>query len=87
MAYSGKQYIAINLPLKDKLLGRVEVDESYFGVKRHRDHHDELKRDSDTLKQPVLGVFERDDKMRPLHGYDPGTMSVGCYNFILRQRY
>jgi len=29
--------------LKDKLLGRVEVDESYFGEKRRRGYHGKLK--------------------------------------------
>jgi hypothetical protein len=28
--------------LKDKLSGRVEVDESYFGAKRHRGYHEKL---------------------------------------------
>jgi len=40
--------------LKDKLLGRVEVDESYFGAKRHRGYQGKLKRGRGTLKQPVL---------------------------------
>ena len=48
------------IALKDKLLGRVEVDESYFGAKRHRGYHGKLKRGRGTLKQPVFGVFERD---------------------------
>ena len=48
--------------LKDKLLGRVEVDESYFGGKRYRGYHGKLKRGRGTLKQPVFGVFERDGR-------------------------
>ena len=51
------------LELKDKLLGRVEVDESYFGAKRQRDYHGKLKRGRGTLKQPVFGVFERDGRV------------------------
>ena len=49
--------------LKDKLLGRVEVDESYFGVKRHRGYRGKLKRGRGALKQPVSGVFERDGRV------------------------
>ncbi|MBS0424889.1 MAG: IS1595 family transposase [Proteobacteria bacterium] len=49
--------------LRDKLLGRVEVDESYFGAKRHRGYHGKLKRGRGTLKQPVFGVFERDGRI------------------------
>ena len=49
--------------LKDKLLGKVEVDESYFGAKRHRGYHGKLKRGRGTLKQPVFGVFERDGRV------------------------
>ena len=49
--------------LKDKLVGKVEVDESYFGAKRHRGFHGKLKRGRGTLKQPVFGVFERDGKV------------------------
>ena len=51
------------LELKDKLLGRVEVDESYFGAKRQRGYHGKLKRGRGTLKQPVFGVFERDGRV------------------------
>ena len=46
--------------LKDKLLGKVEVDEGYSGAKRQRGYHGKLKRGRGTLKQPVFGVFERD---------------------------
>lgn len=49
--------------LKNKLLGRVEVDESYLGAKRHRGYHGKLKRGRGTLKQPVFGVFERDGRV------------------------
>ena len=48
--------------LKDKLLGKAEVDESYFCAKRHRGDHGKLKRGravQGTLKQSVFGVFER----------------------------
>ena len=49
--------------LKEKLVGRVEVDESYFGAKRRRGHHGKLKRGRGTLKQPVFGVFEREGRV------------------------
>jgi transposase len=44
----------------DKLLGDVELDESYFGGKRIRGFHGKLKRGRGTLKQPVFGIFKRD---------------------------
>lgn len=49
--------------LKDKLVGRVEVDESYFGAKRQRGRQGKLKRGRGTLKQPVFGVFEREGRV------------------------
>lgn len=49
--------------LKDKLVGRVEVDESYFGAKRQRGRQGKLKRGRGTLKQPVFGIFERDGQV------------------------
>ena len=49
--------------LKNKLLGRVEVDERNDGGKRQRGFHGKLKRGRGTLKQPVFGVFERDGRM------------------------
>lgn len=49
--------------LKDKLVGSVEIDESYFGTKRQRGYHGKLKRGRGTLKQPVFGVFEREGRV------------------------
>jgi hypothetical protein len=49
--------------LKDKLLGKVEVDERNEGARRHRGYHGKLKRGLGTLKQPVFGVFERDGRV------------------------
>jgi len=49
--------------LKDSLVGKVEVDESYFGAKRVRGFHGKLKRGRGTSKQPVFGVFERDGRV------------------------
>jgi hypothetical protein len=40
-----------------------------------------------SAKSGKAGMLSISYRARPLHGYDPGTMSVGCYNFILRQRY
>ncbi len=40
----------------------MEVDESYSGVKRHRDYHGKLKRGRGALKQPAFGVFKRDTR-------------------------
>jgi transposase len=47
----------------EKFVGHVELDESYFGVKRKRGFHGKLKRGRGTLKQPVFGVFKRDGKV------------------------
>jgi len=49
--------------LKEKLVGKIEVDESYFGATRPRGFHGKLKRGRGTLKQPVFGVFERDGRV------------------------
>ena len=49
--------------LKDKWVGRIEIDESYFGAKRQRGYHGKRKRDRGTTKQSVFGVFEREDKV------------------------
>ena len=45
----------------NKILGDVELDESYFGAKRQRGYHGKLKRGRGTLKQPVFGIFKRDN--------------------------
>jgi len=49
--------------LKDALVGKIEVDESYFGAKCVRGFHGKLKRGRGTNKQPVFGVFERDGRV------------------------
>lgn len=46
-----------------KFIGKVEVDESYFGAKRVRGYHGKLKRGRGTLKQPVFGIFLRNGKV------------------------
>jgi len=45
--------------LKESLVGKIEVDESYFGARRVRGFHGKRKRGRGTNKQPVFGVFER----------------------------
>ena len=45
----------------NKILGDVEFDESYFGARRKRGFHGKLKRGRGTLKQPVFGIFKRDN--------------------------
>lgn len=42
-----------------KLFGKIELDESYFGAKRVRGRAGKLKRGRGTLKQPVFGILER----------------------------
>jgi transposase len=44
---------------KAKLVGVVEVDESYFGATRSRGNNAAKKRGRGTSKLPVFGVFER----------------------------
>jgi len=46
-----------------KIIGDVEVDESYFGARRIRGLKVKLKRGRGTLKQPVFGVFKRDGRV------------------------
>lgn len=45
----------------DKTMGDVELDESYFGARRIRGFHGKLKRGRGTNKQPVFGIFKRDN--------------------------
>jgi transposase-like protein len=45
----------------DKIIGDVELDESYFGARRIRGFHGKLKRGRGTNKQPVFGIFKRDN--------------------------
>jgi len=49
--------------LKESLVGRVEVDESYFGASRVRGFHGKRKRGRGTSKQPVFGIFEREGRV------------------------
>lgn len=46
-----------------KFVGKVELDESYFGAKRLRGVRGKLKRGRGTFKQPVFGIFERDGRV------------------------
>jgi len=47
----------------DKIMGDVELDESYFGARRIRGFHGKLKRGRGTQKQPVFGIFKRDNML------------------------
>jgi len=47
----------------EKILGEVEIDESYFGAKRFRGYRGKLKRGRGTQKQPVFGVFKRNGRV------------------------
>jgi transposase-like protein len=47
----------------EKIFGKAEVDESYFGAKRVRGFHGKLKRGRGTLKQPVFGILKRNGKV------------------------
>jgi len=49
--------------LKEALVGRVEVDESYFGASRIRGFYGKRKRGRGTSKQPVFGIFEREGRV------------------------
>jgi len=44
---------------KADFAGTVEVDESYFGLRRPRAGRKKLKTGRGTAKQPVFGIFER----------------------------
>src|SRR3989339_183083 len=46
-----------------KLLGEVEMDESYFGARRKRGFKGRLKRGRGTMKQPVFGLFKRNGRV------------------------
>ena len=63
MEFLGKLYTCHQTALKDKLVGKVKIDESYFGAKRQRGNRSKLKRGRGALKQPVFGVFERDSRV------------------------
>ncbi len=47
----------------EKFVGKVELDESYFGARRIRGFQGKLKRGRGTQKQPVFGIFERNDRV------------------------
>ena len=46
-----------------KIIGVVELDESYFGAKRIRGWKGKLKRGRGTKKQPVFGIFQRNGRV------------------------
>ena len=46
-----------------KFVGKIELDESYFGARRIRGFHGRLKRGRGTMKQPVFGIFERNGRV------------------------
>ena len=46
-----------------KVVGSVELDESYFGASRLRGFHGKTKRGRGTHKQPVFGIFLRDGEV------------------------
>lgn len=43
----------------EKIIGKAELDESYFGAKRKRGFRGKLKRGRGTQKQPVFGILKR----------------------------
>ena len=47
----------------EKFVGKVELDESYFGARRIRGFRGKLKRGRGTQKQPVFGIFERNGRV------------------------
>lgn len=48
---------------KEKFIGVVEVDESFFGPARVRGRPGPRLRGRGTLKQPVFGIYERDGRV------------------------
>jgi transposase len=55
-------YLHQIMSLED-FIGDVELDESYFGGRRLKGFHGKLKRGRGTLKQPVFGIFKREDAL------------------------
>jgi transposase-like protein len=49
--------------LMERMLGVVEVDESYFGPSRARGRPGPRKRGRGTAKQPVFGIYEREGRV------------------------
>lgn len=47
----------------EKIIGEVELDESYFGARRVRGFKGKLKRGRGTRKQPVFGVLKRNGRV------------------------
>ena len=47
----------------EKFVGKVELDESYFGARRKRGFRGKLKRGRGTQKQPVFGIFLREGEV------------------------
>jgi len=43
-----------------RFVGKLELDESYFGTSRVLGFNGKLKRGRGTQKQPVFGIFVRD---------------------------
>jgi len=46
-----------------KMVGEIELDESYFGARRKRGFRGKLKRGRGTQKQPVFGILKRNGKV------------------------
>ena len=46
-----------------KMIGEIELDESYFGARRKRGFRGKLKRGRGTQKQPVFGVMKRNGRV------------------------
>ena len=47
----------------EKVIGEVELDESYFGARRKRGFKGRLKRGRGTQKQPVFGLMKRNGRV------------------------
>ena len=47
----------------EKIIGKAEMDESYFGARRKRGFQGKLKRGRGTFKQPVFGLLKRGGKV------------------------
>jgi transposase len=47
----------------DKIIGKVELDESYFGARRRRGFKGKLKRGRGTQKQPVFGLLKHNGRV------------------------
>lgn len=56
------QFTPIKKVIEEQIIGKVKVNEAYFGASSQRGLYGELKRSRGTLKQPVFAIFERDGK-------------------------